>query len=158
DLRLARGSPRDPVRHVFLHRELCCEPYIPREISDPESTVPERTADQVLVAQHCSRLQLQRILRLQIEWSPALGTNFVPRVVIHASDTQFCYVHTRERGTIHSTIGTVMPKRMRWILGVLIVIAAAYYWFFVESHRPSGSYSIGLGEVRRLANSVLGPK
>ncbi len=51
-----------------------------------------------------------------------------------------------------------MPKWTRWTVGVLIVIAAAYYWLLVESHRPPGSYPIDLGEVRRLANSIPGAK
>ena len=48
---------------------------------------------------------------------------------------------------------------MRWTALVIVIIAAAYYWFFVESHVPaSGSYSLDIGEIRRLANSIPGPK
>jgi glyoxylase-like metal-dependent hydrolase (beta-lactamase superfamily II) len=51
-----------------------------------------------------------------------------------------------------------MSKSMRWIAAILIAAVAAYYWFFVESHLPSGVYSIDLAEVRKLANSFPGPK
>jgi glyoxylase-like metal-dependent hydrolase (beta-lactamase superfamily II) len=52
---------------------------------------------------------------------------------------------------------------LRRILVVLVVLgvigAGAYYWFIVDSSAPtSGSYTIDMTEVRRLANSMTGEK
>jgi glyoxylase-like metal-dependent hydrolase (beta-lactamase superfamily II) len=51
---------------------------------------------------------------------------------------------------------------LRWlvyIVAALVVIgAAAYYWFFVDSSAASGSFSIDMVEVRRLADSLPGDK
>jgi hypothetical protein len=52
----------------------------------------------------------------------------------------------------------------RWIrntllglCGLLAIAGAAYYWFFVESHVPSGAeYALDIGEVRRLAGAAAG--
>lgn len=43
-------------------------------------------------------------------------------------------------------------------LALLVVSAAAYYWFFVDSQMPSGRYAIDMGEVRKLAETVAGDK
>lgn len=49
-------------------------------------------------------------------------------------------------------------RNIALMLATLIVAAGAgYYWLIVESHMPStGSYSIDLAEVRKLAGSVPG--
>lgn len=52
---------------------------------------------------------------------------------------------------------------LRRILLALVFLGAlggvAYYWFIVDSSAPtSGSYSIDMAEVRRLANSISGDK
>jgi glyoxylase-like metal-dependent hydrolase (beta-lactamase superfamily II) len=51
-------------------------------------------------------------------------------------------------------------RRILITLAVLAVIgSAAYYWFIVDSGAPSsGSYTIDMTEVRRLANSLSGEK
>jgi glyoxylase-like metal-dependent hydrolase (beta-lactamase superfamily II) len=51
-------------------------------------------------------------------------------------------------------------RRILITLGVLAVIGgAAYYWLVVDSSAPSsGSYSIDMAEVRRLAGSISGDK
>jgi glyoxylase-like metal-dependent hydrolase (beta-lactamase superfamily II) len=52
-----------------------------------------------------------------------------------------------------------MRNWSRWALLSMVILAAAYYWFFVESHIPaSGSYSLDMTEIRRLANLTRGPK
>lgn len=54
-----------------------------------------------------------------------------------------------------------MSKRRRWpfIVGaVLLVLAPSFYWFFMESGTPEGTYAIDLAEVRRLASSLPGEK
>lgn len=54
-----------------------------------------------------------------------------------------------------------MPKRRRWpfILGAaLALLAPTFWWFFLESGAPEGTYSIDLAEVRRLANALPGEK
>ena len=54
-----------------------------------------------------------------------------------------------------------MQTRRRWpfILGaVLVLLARAFWWFFLESGSPEGTYTIDLAEVRRLANSLPGEK
>jgi glyoxylase-like metal-dependent hydrolase (beta-lactamase superfamily II) len=43
--------------------------------------------------------------------------------------------------------------------GVLVALSAAYYWFLIESHRPSQSqYAIDISQVRQLAASMPGDK
>lgn len=43
--------------------------------------------------------------------------------------------------------------------GVLIVIAAAYYWLIVESHAPAQTaYALDIAEIRRLAGGFQGDK
>lgn len=53
-------------------------------------------------------------------------------------------------------------KWLRWLgylaLGLAVVGAGLYYWFFVDSRVPSGSYAIDIGEVRRLADAIAGDK
>jgi glyoxylase-like metal-dependent hydrolase (beta-lactamase superfamily II) len=54
----------------------------------------------------------------------------------------------------------------RWVRNTLIgacvlfvIVAAAYYWFVVENHAPSGTkYALDIGEIRRLAGTVPGDK
>lgn len=50
----------------------------------------------------------------------------------------------------------------RWIgytfLTLLLLAVGAYYWFFVDSRVPAGSYAIDMGEVRKLADTVAGDK
>jgi glyoxylase-like metal-dependent hydrolase (beta-lactamase superfamily II) len=48
--------------------------------------------------------------------------------------------------------------KLRWIAILAVALAGAYYWFAVESHLPAGRYSIDAAELRRLANSIPGPK
>lgn len=53
------------------------------------------------------------------------------------------------------------PKRRRWpqVLAVLAaVLVPVYWWLFLESHVPEGSWAIDLAEVRRLASSLPGDK
>jgi glyoxylase-like metal-dependent hydrolase (beta-lactamase superfamily II) len=51
---------------------------------------------------------------------------------------------------------------LRWlglfVLGLVVVAAGLYYWFFLDSRVPSGAYTIDIAEVRRLADSVAGDK
>lgn len=52
-----------------------------------------------------------------------------------------------------------MSKRVRRLVGFLVfvaVLAPVYWWGFVESGAPEGSYRIDLAEVRRLASSIPG--
>jgi glyoxylase-like metal-dependent hydrolase (beta-lactamase superfamily II) len=43
-------------------------------------------------------------------------------------------------------------------LGLLVIAIIGYYWFFVDSRVPSGSYAIDITEVRKLADSIAGDK
>ena len=51
---------------------------------------------------------------------------------------------------------------LRWLgyvaLGLLAVTIIGYYWFFVDSRVPSGSYAIDMAEVRKLADTIAGDK
>jgi len=52
-----------------------------------------------------------------------------------------------------------MRRTLRVLAAVAVVLAIAYCWLLGESHLPSsGSFSIDMAEVRRLAASVDGPK
>jgi glyoxylase-like metal-dependent hydrolase (beta-lactamase superfamily II) len=43
--------------------------------------------------------------------------------------------------------------------GIIVLIAAAYYWFIVESHAPAqSSYALDISQVRRLAADMPGDK
>jgi glyoxylase-like metal-dependent hydrolase (beta-lactamase superfamily II) len=54
----------------------------------------------------------------------------------------------------------VWLRRLGILIAVLVVLAVpAYWWFLMESHMPStGSYTIDMAEVRRLADSMPGDK
>jgi glyoxylase-like metal-dependent hydrolase (beta-lactamase superfamily II) len=51
---------------------------------------------------------------------------------------------------------------LRWLgytaLVLLVLSIAGYYWFFVDSRVPSGSYAIDISEVRKLADTIAGDK
>lgn len=51
---------------------------------------------------------------------------------------------------------------LRWLayfaLGLALVGAGLYYWFFLDARVPSGAYSIDITEVRKLADAVAGDK
>lgn len=51
---------------------------------------------------------------------------------------------------------------LRWLgygaLALLIVALGAYYWLFVDSHMPSGSYAVDLAEIRKLSDTIAGDK
>jgi glyoxylase-like metal-dependent hydrolase (beta-lactamase superfamily II) len=54
-------------------------------------------------------------------------------------------------------------KLLKWggygLLTLIVAGTAAYWWLFVESHRPSAhSYAIDIAEIRRLAESQAGDK
>jgi glyoxylase-like metal-dependent hydrolase (beta-lactamase superfamily II) len=53
-------------------------------------------------------------------------------------------------------------KWLRWlgyfVLGLAVVGAGLYYWFFLDSRVPSGAYAIDMAEVRKLADAVAGDK
>jgi glyoxylase-like metal-dependent hydrolase (beta-lactamase superfamily II) len=50
-------------------------------------------------------------------------------------------------------------RRIFYVVLVLAVVGAgAYYWEFVDSRVPEGSYSIDIAEVRKLADSIPGDK
>ncbi|HEY1089064.1 MAG TPA: hypothetical protein VGE37_15270, partial [Archangium sp.] len=54
-----------------------------------------------------------------------------------------------------------MKKSRRWpkVLAVLLVLGTpAYWWFFMESGTPEGTYPLDLAELRRLANATEGEK
>jgi glyoxylase-like metal-dependent hydrolase (beta-lactamase superfamily II) len=45
------------------------------------------------------------------------------------------------------------------LCGLLVIVAAAYYWLIVESHVPGGAeYALDIAEVRRLAGAPAGDK
>lgn len=58
------------------------------------------------------------------------------------------------------------PRSTRWLrrgawalLALALVVSAAYWWLFVESHRASpASWAIDLAEIRRLADAEPGEK
>jgi glyoxylase-like metal-dependent hydrolase (beta-lactamase superfamily II) len=42
---------------------------------------------------------------------------------------------------------------------LVLIFAAAYYWFVVENHVPSNAqYALDIGEIRRLSGSIAGDK
>jgi glyoxylase-like metal-dependent hydrolase (beta-lactamase superfamily II) len=49
---------------------------------------------------------------------------------------------------------------LRWlgyfVLGLAVVGAGLYYWFFLDNRVPAGSYAIDIAEVRKLADAVAG--
>jgi len=51
---------------------------------------------------------------------------------------------------------------LRWLgyvfLTLLVIAAGAYYWLFVDSRVPSGSFPIDMVEVRKLADTIAGEK
>jgi glyoxylase-like metal-dependent hydrolase (beta-lactamase superfamily II) len=51
---------------------------------------------------------------------------------------------------------------LRWLayfaLGLALVGAGLYYWFFLDARVPAGAYSVDLTEVRKLADAVAGEK
>jgi glyoxylase-like metal-dependent hydrolase (beta-lactamase superfamily II) len=51
---------------------------------------------------------------------------------------------------------------LRWlgflVLGLALVAAALYYWFFLDARVPSGQYTIDIAQVRQLADSIAGDK
>jgi glyoxylase-like metal-dependent hydrolase (beta-lactamase superfamily II) len=54
-----------------------------------------------------------------------------------------------------------VKKTRRWpkVLAVLLVLGTpAYWWFFMESGAPEGTYPLDLAELRRLANATEGEK
>jgi|SRR5579883_133867 len=51
-----------------------------------------------------------------------------------------------------------MRKWMLWTSAVVIALAAAYDWMVLDTRLPKGHYSLDLAELRRLANSIPGPK
>jgi len=55
---------------------------------------------------------------------------------------------------------SVWPRRILIILGVVLVLAgAAYYWLFVDSHPPSdASYALAIDRVRAALDTVPGDK
>jgi hypothetical protein len=54
----------------------------------------------------------------------------------------------------------VWPRRILIILGVVLVIAgAAYYWLFVDSRPPSdASYALDIDRLRAAVDTVPGDK
>ena len=51
-----------------------------------------------------------------------------------------------------------MSRKLAWLVAIFAILAAAYFWFAVESHVPSGHYALDIAELRQLANSIPGPK
>jgi glyoxylase-like metal-dependent hydrolase (beta-lactamase superfamily II) len=51
---------------------------------------------------------------------------------------------------------------LRWLgygaLALLVLALAGYYWLFVDSHMPSGSYAVDMAEVRKLSETIAGDK
>lgn len=51
---------------------------------------------------------------------------------------------------------------LRWIgygaLALLILSVIGYYWLFVDTHMPSGSYTVDMSEVRKLSDTIAGDK
>lgn len=50
-----------------------------------------------------------------------------------------------------------MPAWLKWVgivfAGLIAVLAAAYWWFFLESSVPDGRFALDIAELRSLANS-----
>ena len=55
-----------------------------------------------------------------------------------------------------------MPAWLRWVgivfVGLIAVLGAAYWWFFVESSVPEGKFDLDMVELRSLANSIKDEK
>lgn len=55
-----------------------------------------------------------------------------------------------------------MAAWLRWVgiavIGLIVVLAASYWWFFVESSVPEGRFDLDIAELRSLANSVKAEK
>lgn len=55
-----------------------------------------------------------------------------------------------------------MPGWLRWVglifVGLIAVLGAAYWWYFLEAHVPEGQYALSIDELRALANSTPGDK
>lgn len=49
-------------------------------------------------------------------------------------------------------------RKARVALALLVLAGPGYWWFFVESGTPQGTYSLDLAELRRLADSMPGAK
>lgn len=51
---------------------------------------------------------------------------------------------------------------LRWLgygaLASLILTVGGYYWLFVDTHMPSGSYTVDMSEVRKLSDTIAGDK
>jgi glyoxylase-like metal-dependent hydrolase (beta-lactamase superfamily II) len=51
---------------------------------------------------------------------------------------------------------------LRWIgygaLTLFVLGVVGYYWLFVDSHMPAGSYRVDLSEVRKLSDTIAGDK
>jgi glyoxylase-like metal-dependent hydrolase (beta-lactamase superfamily II) len=55
-----------------------------------------------------------------------------------------------------------MPAWLKWVgivvVGLIAVLGAAYWWFFLESSVPDGKFELDIAELRSLANSVMAEK
>lgn len=49
-------------------------------------------------------------------------------------------------------------KRLRWLAGVIVTLAIAYWWLFVQVPGPGGEWAADVAEWRRLAQSMPGDK
>jgi glyoxylase-like metal-dependent hydrolase (beta-lactamase superfamily II) len=51
---------------------------------------------------------------------------------------------------------------LRWLwygaLTLLILSVSGYYWLFVDTRMPSGSYTVDMSEVRKLSDTIAGDK
>jgi len=51
---------------------------------------------------------------------------------------------------------------LRWLgyaaVALLALALASYYWLFVDSHMPSGSYTLDISQVRQLSDTIAGDK
>lgn len=51
---------------------------------------------------------------------------------------------------------------LRWLgyitLALLVLAVGGYYWLFVDSRVPAGSYAIDMAEVRKFADTIAGDK
>jgi glyoxylase-like metal-dependent hydrolase (beta-lactamase superfamily II) len=52
----------------------------------------------------------------------------------------------------------VKSKKARVALVLLVLAVPAYWWLLLESGTPTGSYSLDLAELRKLADSIPGEK
>jgi glyoxylase-like metal-dependent hydrolase (beta-lactamase superfamily II) len=55
-----------------------------------------------------------------------------------------------------------MPAWLRWVgfgvLGLAALAGGLFWWFFLESHVPGGTFKLDMAELRSLANSVRAEK